>query len=103
MIAEISAMDRVGSKRLTINSPGIASRTLPAWLPAPPTARPQKATPLQSRTPWLRAASDSLGERIMLLLLVVSAVVAISYGFSNLVDLVENWARVNVSIGHLVH
>jgi len=39
----------------------------------------------------------------MLLLLVVSAVVSIAYGFSNLVDLVENWARINTSIGHLVH
>ena len=104
MIAQISGVDRSGSKGLTINSPGIARRALPAWLPAPPVARPNKSAPArQNRSLWLRVANDTLGERIMLLLLVASAVVAIAYGFSNLVDLVENWARINTSVGQLVH
>jgi hypothetical protein len=86
---------------------GTIQRALPAWLPAPPAAKaarprnPRKAT--STRDVWIRSEGELLTERLMLALLVLSAVIAIGYGFGCLVDLVQNWAGFNSAVEHLIH
>jgi hypothetical protein len=86
---------------------GAIQRALPAWLPAPPSAKASKPrNPRQAastRGVWIRSEGELLTERLMLVLLVLSAVIAIGYGFGCLVDLVQNWAGFNAAVEHLIH
>jgi hypothetical protein len=78
-----------------------------AWLPVPPMSRPRTKQPERSRVAvavkelWI-PLSESLAEKGFFALLVVGAVSGISYGFSCILDLVQNWAAVNASISHLI-
>jgi hypothetical protein len=86
---------------------GTIQRPLPTWLPAPPAAkafRPRDHRKAGStRDVWIRSEGELLTERLMLALLVLSAVIAIGYGFGCLVDLVQNWAGFNSAVEHLIH
>jgi hypothetical protein len=82
--------------------------SVPAWLPTPAprsipaTARKAKKTTRSESSIWIRTEGDSLSEKLMMLLLVVGALVGIGYGFSYMVDLVQNWAGFNAGIGQLL-
>jgi hypothetical protein len=76
------------------------------WLPAPP-ARTQ--VPLQRPRPacrgrkhvksiWVPPVRESLFEKACMVALVGGAAVGIAYGFSLLIDLVENWAVFQASV-----
>jgi hypothetical protein len=60
---------------------------------------------IASRRPsrlWVRAESDTRLEKLMLLALAIGAVIGIAYGFSCLVDLVQNWAVFERGISTLI-
>lgn len=74
-----------------------------AWLPAPPAAKPRELAPGRTHTKRSRSSSESIGERILFGLLVLSAIVAVGYGFNCLLDLVGNWAGFNSGVAQLLH
>jgi hypothetical protein len=80
-----------------------SGRTVAQWLPAPPVAKrqPARATASANRL-WVPSNGESLGEKSMLFGLVLAAAIGISYGFMCLVNLVENWAAVQASVGHML-
>src|SRR6266568_8620081 len=78
---------------------GSVRSSVPALLPIPAVPRAARAIKHQPhpssrsrRGLWLPLESESLGERLTLGLLVLAAAVAIGYGFSCLVDWVQNWS-----------
>ena len=82
---------------------GATQGALPAWLPAPPAAKPRGLRRAQRRAQWIRSSSESTGERILFGLLVLSAIIAVGYGFNCLLDLVGNWAGFNSGVAQLLH
>ena len=85
------------------------SRPLPTWLPAPAIARPiQRTTPASgfaSKTPQnfrVACAIEFRLERVLMFLLAGAGVVAIGYGFSCFIDLVQHWAVFNAGVGQLI-
>ncbi len=81
----------------------------PAWLPAPPERRPVRGAPMartQALRPlrgiWLGAAQDPLGDRILMAVLALCGLAAIAYGFSSMLDLVQNWSVFNAWVGQII-
>jgi len=77
------------------------------WLPAPPAPRQQdgvklKRSATQTRL-WISLPAEPTLEKGLLSLLALAGVIGIGYGFSCLVDLVQNWALVNASIGRMIN
>ena len=87
---------------------GLRPHRAPAhWLPAPPVPRQQdgvrlKRSATQTRL-WVSLPAEQTFEKGLLGLLVIAGVIGIGYGFSCLVDLVQNWALVNASIGRMIN
>ena len=92
----------------TFQAGGLAAprlRAPAAWLPVPslPERRASQRQPtVTSATARIKPARSSPGEKLFLGLLTAAATIAIAYGFSCLVDLVQNWASFNAGIGRLV-
>ena len=86
---------------------GTIQRPLPTWLPAPPAAKASRSRDhrkaASTQGVWIRLAGESLTERLMQVLLVLSAAIAIGYGFGCLVDMVQNWAGFNTAVEHIIH
>ena len=77
----------------------------PAWLPVPAPRRVRTAPqrPLSKPHSLLMPSRGESGlEKLFLGLLVVAAVIGVGYGFSCLVDLVQNWALFGAGVGHLI-
>jgi hypothetical protein len=79
------------------------------WLPVPHWIEPASATRSKHRQPirshpslWARIQAESTTEIICMGLLATAAVLGITYGFSCLADLVQNWSSFNVGVGHLI-
>ena len=78
------------------------------WLPAPTTTprRPdavrRKSAAIQTPGSWISLPAEPAVEKGLCGLLVLASVIGIGYGFSCLVDLVQNWASVNASIGQMI-
>ena|SRR5207249_3047080 len=80
-----------------------SGRTVAEWLPAPPVAKRQPARAGASVSSfWVPSNGQTVGEKSMLFGLVLAAGIGISYGFMCLVNLVENWAAVQASVGHML-
>ena len=80
-----------------------SGRTAAEWLPAPPVVKCQPALAGASVSNfWVPSNGQTVGEKSMLLGLVLAAGIGISYGFMCLVNLVENWAAVQASVGHML-
>ena len=80
-----------------------SGRAVAEWLPAPPVVKRQPARAAASANRiWMPSSSESLGEKSMFLGLVLAAGIGISYGFMCLVNLVENWAAVQASVGRIL-
>ncbi len=79
-------------------------RAVAEWLPAPQmvTRRPTVA-PAATNNFWIPVSGESLGEKAMLLGLTLAAGIGISYGLLCMVNMVQNWAAVQASVGHLIH
>ena len=78
------------------------------WLPAPPAPPHQNAirrkrSATQTTGFWISLPAEAALEKGLFGLLVLAGVIGIGYGFSCLVDLVQNWALVNVSIGRMIN
>jgi hypothetical protein len=69
--------------------------------PARPTA-PKVASPAPLHKLWIGAAKTGLLEKVMFAVLVTGAAVGLSFAFSNLLDLVQNWALFHAGIQTLV-
>ena len=82
---------------------GATQTAPPAWLPAPPAAKSRGLAPERAHARLIRSSSESIGERILFGLLVLSAIVAVGYGFNCLLDLVGNWAGFNSGVAQLLH
>jgi hypothetical protein len=83
----------------------IPHRAPPSWLPVPasPRARKARQNPAGKTRAWLMPARrESRLEKLFLLLLVTAAVIGIGYGFSCLVDLVQNWALFGAGVDRLI-
>src|ERR1044071_4074341 len=85
-----------------LRSPG----SVATWLPVPPTPYPQvvhrKATSAPSSNIWISLPYEPIAEKLMLGLLMLAALVGIGYGFSCLLDLVQNWASVHTTLGLMI-
>jgi len=88
---------------------GLRPHRAPAeWLPAPPAPRQQdgvrlKRSATQATRLCISLPAEPIFEKGLLGLLVLAGVIGIGYGFSCLVDLVQNWALVNASIGRMIN
>jgi hypothetical protein len=51
---------------------------------------------------WISASREGAGERYLMTVLAAVALLGIGYGFSCLIDLVQNWAWFNLGIQRLV-
>lgn len=78
------------------------------WLPAPP-ARALPAPKARSvkkaaatDSLWMPLPDESLGEKLMIGLLIMAAMIAIVYGFTSMLDLVQDWAGFNRLVGQIV-
>ncbi len=87
----------------------VPRRAVPAWRPAPSTRRNVPATGRRVGEPakvvrsiWIAPERESLGEKLLMGLLGVAAVVGIGYGFASLVDLVQHWAMFANGIGQMI-
>jgi hypothetical protein len=73
------------------------------WLPVPSSPR-QNAVTRKVKSSEAPGFSVSLAaEKFLFASLGTAGVIGIAYGFSCLVDLVQNWAAVNASIGHMIN
>ncbi len=86
----------------------LTKRAVPTWLPAP-AVREQSAAKTRAlklnkpaKSIWIPLESDSLGQKLVGAVLVVVALTSIGYGFASLIDLVQNWAAVNSTIGQIL-
>jgi hypothetical protein len=81
-----------------------APRPAPEWLPAPaPVVRRRPASASRTRrSGWPTANPGLTTEKVMLTLLVVAAAVGIGYGFSCMLDLVQNWASFSTGVARLI-
>ena len=83
-------------------------RAVATWLPVPATrpATTNKAAANKARTPtkslWIPLPKESFSQKLVAGLLVVAAVAAIGYGFTSLLDLVQNWASFNAWVGQIL-
>ena len=80
---------------------------LAQWLPAPapralPAVRPHPAKARSAESLWMPLPAEPIAEKLMMGLLVLAAVVAIAYGFSSMLDLVQDWARFDTLAGQLI-
>jgi len=79
------------------------------WLPAPPPApryvdeARRKRAATKTTGFWIQLPAEAALEKGLLGLLTLAGVIGIGYGFSCLVDLVQNWALVNSSIGRMIN
>jgi hypothetical protein len=75
-----------------------------AWLPAPATPRHLQFRPKRAAAPsiWISLPAEPALEKGLLGLLALAAVIGIGYGFSCLIDLVQNWASVNATLGQII-
>src|SRR5260370_9607546 len=76
------------------------------WLPVPAPAlveTPGRKSAPVARSIWIQPEGDSKGEKLFLCLLTSAAVIGIGYGFSCLLDLVQDWAGFHAGIAQLVH
>jgi hypothetical protein len=74
------------------NGAALTRWTLPPARPAEKRQRRKAYTAKAASVLRVRPETETGLEKLMLLLLVVAAVVGIAYGFSCMVDLVQNWA-----------
>ncbi len=61
--------------------------------------------PISTKTvgrPWTKRETDVHLEKWLYLLLAIAAVIGITYGFSCLIDLVQNWAAMERGISNLI-
>jgi len=80
-----------------------SGRAAAEWLPAPPPPKRQSArTAASGSSFWVPSNGQSVGEKSMLFGLVLASGIGISYGFVCLVNLVEHWAAVQASVGHML-
>src|SRR3954452_8021426 len=79
---------------------------IPTWLPAPPVTRPMAAPKTKATRAgqgiWIHLEQESAWEKVFLVMLILAAVIGVGYGFSYMVDFVQNWAGVNLAVGQLV-
>src|ERR1051325_3351117 len=95
----IGAMEQPQMLKVAFHSGGTATQ----WLPAPPAVKRQPARAKASASSfWVQSKGESVAEKSMLFGLVLAAGIGISYGFMCLVNLVENWAAVQASVGHML-
>ncbi len=90
--------------------PGLArgQARLAQWLPAPParalpapkTRSVKKASAADSL--WMPLPDESLGEKAMIGLLIMAAMIAIGCGFTSMLDLVQDWAGFNRLVGQII-
>src|SRR6266478_9727716 len=90
--------------------PGLARRQarLAQWLPTPSPRvlsatknRPVKKTRTADSL-WIPLPDETIGEKLMIGLLAVAAMIAIGYGFSSMLDLVQDWAGFNRLAGQII-
>src|SRR5687767_8330472 len=99
---------QLSSANATMGLPFRQERSVPAWLPAPAprqakaAIRNDRATRSRSSI-WITVEGDSMGEKLMLVLLVTAAMAGIGYGFASLIDFVQNWSVFNSWVGQIVH
>ena len=78
------------------------------WLPVPAPSLPQartvraKSAPV-ARSIWFQPPTKSKSEKLMFFLLAFAAVIGLGYGFSCLLELVQNWAGFHAGLAQLVH
>ena len=81
---------------------------MPAWQrpPADELTLGRPARPAAVRRPkssvWLPLPKENFAEKALFGLLVLAAAVGVAYGFSCLLDLVQNWASVSLALGRFV-
>jgi hypothetical protein len=80
----------------------MAPREIGLYCPPHPAAKSARRAQPVPRPVWVQPGSDTALEKLLLGCLALAALIGIAYGFSCLVDLVQNWAFVNVGISKLI-
>ncbi|MEY2428080.1 MAG: hypothetical protein QOJ40_965 [Verrucomicrobiota bacterium] len=81
---------------------------LAEWLPTPaPRRLAETKTILLKKAQgadslWIPLGGDQLAEKLMIALLIIASLAAIGYGFSSMLDLVQDWAGFNRLVGQLI-
>lgn len=55
------------------------------------------------RSIWIAPERETLGEKLMLTMLVFAAIAGVGYGFASLLDLVQNWGAFNGWVAQIIH
>jgi len=101
----VGAMDNSGGLVATPSDWRLRSQAaVAAWLPAPVAPRHLQFRPKKTAVPsiWISLPAEPAVEKGLLGLLALAAVIGIGYGFSCLIDLVQNWASVNATLGQII-
>lgn len=104
--AESERMEFGGGRSLRFKDLALPAPRPPAtWLPAPQMHRVKVlpgSVPNRGVRTLAHPVHHTLGERLFLGALALSSLAGIGYGFSCLVDLVQNWAVFGAGIGRLI-
>ena len=88
--------------------PGQLRNRLPQWLPAPspralPATKPRAAKAVPSAPSlWIPLPPEPIAEKLIMVLLVLTTMVAIGFGFASMLDLVQDWAGFNSFVSQLI-
>ena len=97
-----------GFKQSQTMAATLSSRAVPTWLPAPPVTRtlpvatPSGGVRKAVRSIWIAPERETLGEKLMLTVLVFAAIAGVGYAFAGLLDLVQNWGAFNGWVGQII-
>ena len=85
------------------------SRSVRAWLPAPPVTprgdvqkRQARKTSAKTQSLWISLREDSVPEKALTALLVLAAASAVGYGFACLIDTVQSWPAINACVSQML-
>jgi hypothetical protein len=104
MITRFKETQKLLRRQVVMN----ASHRASTWLPAPAAPMPRalkQRVANRKRNPnsiWIALEGEAIGEKVLIAVLICAAVAGIAYGFSGLLDLVQNWGAFNSWVAQVV-
>ncbi|HWW01777.1 MAG TPA: hypothetical protein VNZ64_18910 [Candidatus Acidoferrum sp.] len=104
--AEMDTTSLGVGRTFSLSEPTAPRRRAPvAWLPVPKSPQVQAIEIRRSAKPVtlrIHPYHSLPGEKFLMALLALAAAIGVAYGFSCLVDLVQNWALFGAGVGRLI-
>ena len=79
-----------------------AKRPLPEWKAVQVLPSLQSSTPQPVKSIWLPPVRESFSEKLVFALITAAALATVLYGFSSIVDLMQNWAVFQAGLTHFL-